>query len=288
MNYKKLRVFGKGRRRLLEDEDEDDWLGGGGLGNTTQYRDYPASMASSSHPFALHSRAASASALSQHNRMSAPSTPMREYHLPSPSPGVQPPSPYLMGGMRAASSGSIFHEAVWPPPSDANRFVDPLVEPSQSGELTGMIGDVMGPGADATQRVVTYGTPVVVSAASSGLHGRAPSQAGLLSYSHPDPSPSSGVQGSPLPPQTPPRRQASEPLLDVDADNQQGIGSPIMDPPQTRLFVKNGEAPQSPASPTQSERGFGQAQAQATAQMHQGSGSPSSSPRWLDRQLKKT
>jgi hypothetical protein len=279
MNYKKLRVFGRGRRRLLEDED-DDWLGGG-IGTTTQYHDYPASVTSSArHPFGLHSRGASGSvsALSSHHVPSAPSTPMHELiHYPAPltpmheypAQSAQPQSPYLMG-MRTASSGSIFHESVWPPPNDASRFVDPLVQGFSQVDLSNIVGDVMGSGATPSTHHVTYGSPVV--AGSVGLHGRAPSQAGLLSFSQEDAAPMT-TAAQPL----------SSPMHDSDADELRGVraGSPVMEPPQTRLFVKNGEAPLSPASPTESERGFAAAQAQ------QSPGSPSGSPRWLNRQVRK-
>ena len=301
MNYKKLRVFGRGRRSLLEDEDEDDWTGAPGIGTTTQYRDYPGSVASSSRPFTLHNRGASASAASN------PTTPMQEFHGLPP----QPSSPYLMG-MRAASSGSIFREAVWPPPSEGSRFVDPLVQASSQVDLTRIVPDVMGPSQHA--RSVAYGTPVVVGAAEAAQHGRTPSAAGLLSYASDPTSPTattvthqtSYTQQTAYTTQSPPsqrslpshslqhswdraqNRPVDEALYDLD---RAGTGSPVMEPPQTRLVIKNAE-PLSPSTPTPTEldRSFAQAQEQAQAQANREStaqGGPGGSPRWLDRQVKK-
>lgn len=267
MNYKKLRVFGRGRRRLLEDEDDDDWLGGVGMATTTQYRDYPASVASSSHPFGIHSRGLSGSAISA--LASNPPTPMQDLHPP------QPTSPYLMG-MRAASSGSIFHEAVWPPPSEANRFIDPLVAGSSQVDLGRIVPDVMGTGRNSP-----------AGASASTHHGRAPSQTALLS-SQSSPSASPTHQAPPMGAQpshslTPsweraPGRTPSQALHDFDYNLEQGPGSPVVELPQTRLFIKNAE-PLSPDSHIEPD-----SQAQSSKRV---SGSPGGSPRWLDRQVKK-
>lgn len=312
MNYKKLRVFGKGRRSLLEDEDEDDWLGAPGIGTTTQYRDYPASVASSSHPFNLHSRAASGTISSR--LPSNPTTPMQEFHA-APS---QPTSPYLMG-MRAASSGSIFHEAVWPPPNEDSRFVDPLVAGSSQVDLARIVPDVMGPGQQT--RTVAYGTPVIVGASAVPQHGRTPSQAGLLSYASGRESPTTTsvthqTTATAYTTQTPPaqhrpvgpshslkrswERAQGQPVdeslyaldrvgEDAGDVDRAGTGSPVLEPPQTRLIIRNAE-PLSPSTPTPTElEGFAQAQAQAHAQAKResGSGSLGESPRWLDRQVRK-
>ena len=43
---------------------------------------------------------------------------------------------------RASGSGSIFQEAVWPPP--ASQLMDPLTSASQSVDLTSDVTDVMG------------------------------------------------------------------------------------------------------------------------------------------------
>jgi len=138
LNYKKLRVFGRRRKNLLEDED-DDWMGGEGHGltTTTRYRDYPTSTSSSTRRFG-NARGASGGSLSAFD-MSSP--------LPGISAGgiaVPPQSPYLLG-MRASSSGSIFQEQVWPPPSENSRLVDPLVAASSQVDLGNIVSDVMGP-----------------------------------------------------------------------------------------------------------------------------------------------
>ena len=252
MNYKKLRVFGRGRRRLLE-EDDDDWMGDVGMAaTTTQYRDYPASVASSARPFGLHARGPSGSALSALS--SNPPTPMQDLHPPQAS------SPYIMG-RRAASSGSIFHEAVWPPPSEANRFVDPLVDGSSQVDLSRVVRDVMGPSP----------TP-----SFDAQHSRAPSQAALL-----PPGPGSPTARSTPPPRAQPspslqhsweraRSQQPDPAL-YDLDRALGAGSPVPGPPPPRLYVRNAE-PLSPGSPP--AEGAGGA-------------SPGGTPRWIERQIRK-
>ncbi|KAH8091830.1 hypothetical protein BXZ70DRAFT_471694 [Cristinia sonorae] len=78
---------------------------------------------------------------------------------PSPQPGsatgttsfdvhrsatASPISPHIMG-LRASESGSIFREAVWPPPGEASRFVDPMLQGSSQVNLTKIVDDVMGP-----------------------------------------------------------------------------------------------------------------------------------------------
>lgn len=112
---------------------------------TTRYRDYPASVASSSHPLGAHSRDISASGISlrtvPRGVSPAPSPLTGRMGAPPDSP-FQPPhptSPYLMGP-RASSSGSIFHEGVWPPPGESSRFVDPLVSERSLAELVDLAG----------------------------------------------------------------------------------------------------------------------------------------------------
>ena len=242
------------------------------MATTTQYRDYPGSVASSSRPFGLHSRGPSTSAVSA--VASNPPTPMQELHPP------QPTSPYLMG-MRAASSGSIFHEAVWPPPSEANRFVDPLVSGSSQVDLGRIVPDVMGTGRNS---------PANTSASIHQQHARAPSQAALLATR-------SSPSASPLQQQHPHRsvqpshslkqswerakgKTPDEALYDFDRDLDRGLGSPVVQEPQTRLYIKNAE-PMSPESHVEPEAS---PQAQSSKRA---SGSPGGSPRWLDRQVKK-
>ncbi|GJE99153.1 hypothetical protein PsYK624_154000 [Phanerochaete sordida] len=303
MNYKKLRVFGKGRRSMLEDEDEDNWLGAPGIGTTTQYRDYPASVASSAQqPFVMHNRGASAASRLPSN----PTTPMQEFQAPPP----QPTSSYLMG-MRAASSGSIFHEAVWPPPSEDSRFVDPLVAGSSQVDLGRIVPDVMGPNQQT--RSVAYGTPVVVGAAAVPIHGRTPSAAGLLSYASGPASPTATTvthqmsqtayttqttpSHGPKPSHSLKRswdRAKNQPVdeslyaLDAVAEpasddfDRAGTGSPVpLEPQGTRLFIRNAE-PLSPSTPPTELEGFPQ-----HARRDSTNGSPGGSPRWLDRQVRK-
>ncbi|KAI0694503.1 hypothetical protein BC835DRAFT_1002021 [Cytidiella melzeri] len=134
LNYKKLRVFGRLRKNLLDDED-DDWTDGEVHG-LAPYRDRPtSSTASSSGRLRMAREGSSASA-----------TPF-EVEAMLAEPPVRPaPSPYLLG-MRAASSGSVFHEqGVWPPPSERSRLIDPLVEGSEQVELGNIVDNVMGTG----------------------------------------------------------------------------------------------------------------------------------------------
>ena len=58
-------------------------------------------------------------------------------------------SPPRLLRARASESGSVFQEAVWPPP--ASQLMDPLTSPSQSVDLARVVTDVMGPqGASET------------------------------------------------------------------------------------------------------------------------------------------
>ena len=52
-------------------------------------------------------------------------------------------SPPRLLRARASESGSIFQEAVWPPP--ASLLMDPLTSPSQRVDLARVVTDVMGP-----------------------------------------------------------------------------------------------------------------------------------------------
>ena len=60
-------------------------------------------------------------------------------------PGSSSSSPPRFLRARTSESGSIFQEAVWPPP--ASQLVDPLTSASQSVDLTCVVTDVMGPQA---------------------------------------------------------------------------------------------------------------------------------------------
>lgn len=315
MNYKKLRVFGKGRRRLLEDEDEEDWLGGGdgvGLGAaTTQYRDFPASTSSATRAPGLHSRAGSASALSHLASASAPPTPMPEYPMQPMQPIPPPPSsPYLLG-RPAASSGSIFHEAVWPPPAEATRAADPLVAGASRVDLERIVPDVMGAAGAAQQHARTPSQAQLLgdgssSTGSSPTSHFAPSTYTTLSgpAAGRPPAPSHSLKRSwdraaaqrpddalyrldaePQPPAyAPPAADQGHQAGAVPA----GSGSPVAEPPQTRLFIMNAE-PGSPGSPD-FDKGFAAAQAQGSssgAGQAQAQGGAGGSPRWLDRTVRK-
>ena len=127
----------------------------------TRYTDYPASVTSSH----THSRSAThtnpspvpgRSPLSRdfHDASPGPSitgTPMDPYRAGTPSnlpPGAA--APHLMGVR--AESGSIFREAVWPPPGQPSALVDPLVKASSAVDLSRIVDDVMGPSGNGGGR----------------------------------------------------------------------------------------------------------------------------------------
>jgi hypothetical protein len=56
-----------------------------------------------------------------------------------------PSSPPLLFRARASESGSIFRESVWPPPSAASQFTDPITSASHAVDLGSIVNDVMGP-----------------------------------------------------------------------------------------------------------------------------------------------
>ncbi|KZT00428.1 uncharacterized protein LAESUDRAFT_816522 [Laetiporus sulphureus 93-53] len=85
------------------------------------------------------------------------------------------PSPHLMG-MRTSESGSIFQEAVWPPPRAG--LIDPLNTSSRES-LSRIVDDVMGPAQ----------APSSSQAAASSGHGRSDSQTALLSSAPDSPKP---------------------------------------------------------------------------------------------------
>ncbi|EMD31377.1 hypothetical protein CERSUDRAFT_119767 [Gelatoporia subvermispora B] len=128
---KKLFFFGRRasrpRNMLLAGEDFDDY----DLHPPMQhYSDYPASVTSHTAP----SYEGSTLITPRSDRsMQARATP------PAAASG-----PHLFP-LRASESGSIFREAVWPPPSEASRLVDPLVAGSSQVDLGRIVDDVMGP-----------------------------------------------------------------------------------------------------------------------------------------------
>ncbi|KAI0695773.1 hypothetical protein C8T65DRAFT_40439 [Cerioporus squamosus] len=150
--HKKLSFFKrlqpKPRTRLLDGEDMDDY----DMGPPTRYRDYPASVTSShahsrSITNATSSPAPDRSPLSRDFGSPGPSitsSPMDPHRAGTPSslpPGAA--APHLLG-MRA-ETGSIFREAVWPPPGQPSALVDPLVKASSAVDLSRIVDDVMGP-----------------------------------------------------------------------------------------------------------------------------------------------
>ncbi|RDX43496.1 hypothetical protein OH76DRAFT_1410157 [Lentinus brumalis] len=144
--HKKLSFFKrlqpKPRTRLLDGEDMDDY----DMGPQTRYRDYPASVASShTQTNATSSAVPGRSPLSRdfHDTspvMSIVGPPMDPHREGTPSslpPGAA--APHLLG-MRA-ETGSIFREAVWPPPGQPSTLVDPLVKASSAVDLSRIVDD---------------------------------------------------------------------------------------------------------------------------------------------------
>ncbi|RPD62847.1 hypothetical protein L227DRAFT_438171 [Lentinus tigrinus ALCF2SS1-6] len=177
--HKKLSFFKrlqpKPRTRLLDGEDMDDYDMGPPM---ARYTDYPASVASSH----THSRSATNANPSPTPGRSPLS---RDFHDASPGPSIMgnpmdphragtpsdlPPgaaAPHLMGVR--AESGSIFREAVWPPPGQPSALVDPLVKASSAVDLSRIVDDVMGPsgsGSAAAGRV-----PPTAFRSGGGGHG---------------------------------------------------------------------------------------------------------------------
>jgi len=177
---------------LLAGEDLDDYDLGPPMQN---YQDHPGSLGG-------HSRATS------YNAGSIGGSPMRANATPDASMHghhVYSPSPHLLG-MRTSETGSIFQEAVWPPPKAP--FVDPLL--SSTDDLGRIVDDVMGPstaagsanadirlrgGAPSASTVSfdTYGHE-----SSTHAHIRATSQTALMSSSAPPESPKLPTWQSPL------------------------------------------------------------------------------------------
>ncbi|KAI0916723.1 hypothetical protein AcW1_007902 [Taiwanofungus camphoratus] len=193
---KKLSFFRRKQPRprnlLLAGEDIEDY----DLGPPMQhYQDYPGSLTS-------HSRADSYTTRSVANSP----VPLNV----SPENSMHPrytPSPHLLG-LRASESGSIFQEAVWPPPK---ALVDPLVS-SSSDDLSRIVDDIMGPvprssnaresidtgprSSASMRRAAGQGSVVSLNSSAHASHTRATSQTALMS-DRPD-SPVSPTWRSPL------------------------------------------------------------------------------------------
>lgn len=145
-NHRKSRVFSevqdnpRSRSMLLAEEFDDT------NDPHMAYRDYPASVVSDARsplsgsaatgrgPYSVELPRGGGSAHSHQNANVPP-------HAGAPA---NPISPHIMG-LRASESGSIFREAVWPPPGEASRFVDPMLSGSSQVDLTRIVNDVMGP-----------------------------------------------------------------------------------------------------------------------------------------------
>ncbi|KAI0061553.1 hypothetical protein BV25DRAFT_769328 [Artomyces pyxidatus] len=54
---------------------------------------------------------------------------------------------------RGSESGSIFQEAVWPPPREGSRLTDPLARVGGTADLSRIVDDVMGPSGDTPPRL---------------------------------------------------------------------------------------------------------------------------------------
>ncbi|EIW51522.1 uncharacterized protein TRAVEDRAFT_32428 [Trametes versicolor FP-101664 SS1] len=111
-----------------------------------RYSDYPASVsshtpsASQSHNHSTPTRSPNAPSFNA----SLQGSPMDPNRTPTPG-GAASSMPHILG-MRA-ETGSLFREAVWPPPGQPSTLVDPLVNGSSTVDLGRIVDDVMGPGA---------------------------------------------------------------------------------------------------------------------------------------------
>ncbi|OJT12805.1 hypothetical protein TRAPUB_10640 [Trametes pubescens] len=142
------RLQPKPRTRLLDGEDMDDYEIGPPM---ARYSDYPASVsshtpsASQSHNHSTPTRSPNAPSFNA-SLLGSPMDPNR-----TPTPGGAAATagtmPHILG-MRA-ETGSLFREAVWPPPGQPSTLVDPLVNGSSTVDLGRIVDDVMGPGAGA-------------------------------------------------------------------------------------------------------------------------------------------
>ncbi|KAF9799489.1 hypothetical protein IEO21_10548 [Rhodonia placenta] len=175
------------RNMLLAGEDMDDYDLGPPM---SSYHDTPGTGSAPS----LASRATSYNAGSLQGAPFVPPTPFAD-------PGRVSYSPHLMG-MHTSESGSIFQEAVWPPPRSA--LVDPLLASSE--DLSHIVDDVMGPanpsGGDSSPGsgggAVRF--PGSVAAAEQATHARAPSEDPLMGseLESPSHSPRTPTWRSPL------------------------------------------------------------------------------------------
>ncbi|THH16721.1 hypothetical protein EW146_g3983 [Bondarzewia mesenterica] len=90
--------------------------------------------------------------------------PFASHHSGSGDPPYELP-PRLFRA-RASESGSIFQEAVWPPPGAGSRLRDPLTGPSSKVDLSGIVDGVMGPSSSPPRPSSGSDTPRIRGGAS--------------------------------------------------------------------------------------------------------------------------
>ncbi|KAI0712664.1 hypothetical protein C8Q76DRAFT_735474 [Earliella scabrosa] len=311
------RLTPKPRTRLLDGEDMDDY----DLGPPTRYRDYPASVVSSAH---AHSRSVTntptpagpgVSPLSRsfHDASPGPSimgTPMDPHRAGTPAslpPGAA--APHLLG-MRS-ETGSIFRESVWPPPGQPSVLVDPIVNASNSVDLSRIIDDVMGPSTAGAAVGAAAAGPGRAPPPTSFRAGPGTANASSSSLVGDDPFASLSMLSISQPPSVAHSRETSDaPLLPAAAaasakpsqsrgyfdasrprDSREVPGSPMPPPGIGPLFVTNMGplSPSSTISPGSPPQSFAAQQAlgQVTSPT-QSSPTGSVQPKnWLERSPKK-
>ncbi|KAH9939833.1 hypothetical protein B0H21DRAFT_32369 [Amylocystis lapponica] len=175
-NHKKLNFFRfiapKPRSMLLAGEDLDDYDLSPPMHT---YEDYPRTSSSSRSAVRSPAGSFAYSGYAPPSLRTAPFPPSATPEPGAPSTG----SPHLLG-MRASDSGSIFQEAVWPPP---RALVDPLA--GSHDDLTRIVDDVMGPAAPAPRPIRGHQSSMSdesdgTATAQTHTHTRAGSRTALL------------------------------------------------------------------------------------------------------------
>ncbi|KAH9925382.1 uncharacterized protein BXZ73DRAFT_50005 [Epithele typhae] len=130
-----------------------------------RYRDYPASTSTHSRTNTVGTPIPGQSPLARSFQTPSPSLggpAMDPQRAATPYRGGLPPgvvAPHLMG--KRAETGSIFREAVWPPPSQSSLLVDPITSAASAVDLSNIVDDVMGRS--------TTSPPQAATAAAHGL-----------------------------------------------------------------------------------------------------------------------
>ncbi|TBU61812.1 hypothetical protein BD310DRAFT_974791 [Dichomitus squalens] len=285
------RMQPKPRTGLLDGEDIDDYDLGTPM---ARYRDYPVSVASE-HSRSITNESPGRSPLARDFNAPSPgpslmAAPMDPHRAPTPNTGGLPPGaavPHLLG-MRA-ETGSIFREAVWPPPGQTSNFVDPL-KAASSVDLSKIIDDVMGPSPTASSQA----HPPSAFRQRQGAHtGSASGSTTSLIGDDPFASLSNL--------QTHSRETSETPLLSKANTSTPGFfesrrpisvpetpGSPMPPPSMGPLFVTN-MGPLSPSSTISHSPTFTQSQQQALGQTTSPTvTTPTTQSRnWLQRSPKK-